>query len=222
MLMSWYMAGYHAGHYQGLKLAAASAHKQNKSKKSSWRLCNSVSCTLFGNISLFCFNFFLSFLYIKWKCYLSFLGALFNWDLIVYPGTWRGIFWSPSFMEVFDRLLFFSLKIQFLRCKILNFLVIKTRHLDPNPHWPKMLDPDPQGNQCGSTTLTWKFVTNARIKRKIFTSTVPAVRWACLPWPAWWAGCRTPRTAPAQPPSSSPCSHSGSSGRWGGGGGDSG
>jgi hypothetical protein len=35
MLMSWYMAGYHAGHYQGLKLAAASAHKQNKSKKSS-------------------------------------------------------------------------------------------------------------------------------------------------------------------------------------------
>jgi hypothetical protein len=34
MLMSWYMAGYHAGHYQGLKLAA-SAHKQNKSKKSS-------------------------------------------------------------------------------------------------------------------------------------------------------------------------------------------
>jgi hypothetical protein len=37
-----------------------------------------VSCTLYGNISLFCFNFFLTFLYIKWKCYLIILVALFN------------------------------------------------------------------------------------------------------------------------------------------------
>ncbi len=38
---------------------------------------------------------------------------------------------------------------------IYKVLVIKTLDLDPkpDPHWPKMLDPDPHGNQCGSETL---------------------------------------------------------------------
>jgi hypothetical protein len=32
MLMSWYMAGYHAGHYQGLKLAATARQKHKSTK----------------------------------------------------------------------------------------------------------------------------------------------------------------------------------------------
>ena len=39
------------------------------------------------------------------------------------------------------------------RLKMFKVWAIKTLDLDPDPQWPKMLDPDLHWNQCGPTTL---------------------------------------------------------------------
>ncbi len=52
----------------------------------------------------------------------------------------------------------------FSAVNVFQFLIIKTLDLDPDPHpephWPKMLDPNPHLNKCGSASLLfsdWSF-----------------------------------------------------------------
>jgi hypothetical protein len=42
-------------------------------------------------------------------------------------------------------------------CEMFAIFVIKS--LDPDPHWPKMLDPIPHGNQCRSIILLFSMDT---------------------------------------------------------------
>ncbi len=50
-----------------------------------------------------------------------------------------------------------SYKVSVSAVSFCQFLVIKTfvpeLDIDPDPYWPKMLDPDPRSKQCESETL---------------------------------------------------------------------
>jgi hypothetical protein len=50
-----------------------------------------------------------------------------------------------------------KIEIKFFSSKVFRIIGHQTLGLDPDPHWSKILDPNPHQNQCGSKTLLGTF-----------------------------------------------------------------
>jgi hypothetical protein len=88
----------------------------------------------------------------KFHVVKSWMSSFESWRHLLYFGR---PLWRPRNKKI---AIFDHKKRNLFSYKSLQFSVIKTLdpEPDPDPHWPKMLNPDPHGNQCGSQTLDKK------------------------------------------------------------------
>ncbi len=87
------------------------------------------------------------------KFYFEVLNVIF-WRLKA-----SSVAWTPKNGGLGINFLIFTFKNMNI-FKLVKFTILGFKSLDPDPLWPKMLNPDldPHWNQCGSTTLKKKFV----------------------------------------------------------------